>query len=96
MRDQYAHLQGVYVQNLKTLEAELEQLQNWNGGVNYTWENESSMYSEDLTELKKRVSEYEAYIKKLKELVDNDKAEELIDELSSNDERRVDLVEIKN
>ena len=40
--------------------------------------------------------EYEAYIKKLKELVDNDKAEELIDELSSNDERRVDLVEIKN
>jgi len=54
------------------------------------------MYSEDLTELKKRVSEYEAYIKKLKELVDNDKAEELIDELSSNDERRVDLVEIKN
>lgn len=54
------------------------------------------MYSEDLTELKKRVAEYEAYIKKLKELVDNDKAEELIDELSSNDERRVDLVEIKN
>lgn len=54
------------------------------------------MYSEDLTELKKRVTEYEAYIKKLKELVDNDKAEELIDELSSNDERRVDLVEIKN
>ena len=46
--------------------------------------------------LKKWVADYEAYIKKLKELVDNDKAEELIDELSSNDERRIDLVEIKN
>lgn len=54
------------------------------------------MFQEDLLELKKRVSEYESYIKKLKELVDNDKAEELIDELSSNDEKRVDLVEIKN
>ena len=28
--------------------------------------------------------------------MDNDKAEELIDELSSNDEKRLDLVEIKN
>jgi DNA repair exonuclease SbcCD ATPase subunit len=84
------------VQNLKTLEAELEQIQNRNGGVNYSREKESSMYLDDLSDLKKRVSEYETYIKRLKELVDNDKAEELIDELSSNDERKIDLNEIKN
>jgi len=54
------------------------------------------MYQEDLKDLKKWVSDYEEYIKKLKELVDNDKAEELIDELSSNDEKRLDLIEIKN
>ena len=45
--------------------------------------------------MKSKVQDYEAYIKKLKELVDNDKAEELIDELSSNDQRRLDLIEMK-
>jgi len=96
LRDQYAHLQGVYVENLRALESELELIQNKIGGVNYTRENENSIFHEDLLDLKKRVSDYEAYIKRLKELVDTDRAEELIDELSSNDEKRLELIEIKN
>lgn len=32
----------------------------------------------------------------MKELVDNDKAEQLIDELSQNEEKRTDLIDIKN
>jgi len=59
-------------------------------------DNEFNSYVEDLAELKSRVAGYEAYIKKLKDLVDNDKAEELIDELSSNEDKRNDLIDIKN
>ena len=41
------------------------------------------------------MAKYEEYIKKLKELVDKDKAEDLIDELSASDEQRVELIQIK-
>jgi hypothetical protein len=63
--------------------------------VEFARDRESGTFNENLLELKKRVGDYEAYIKKLKELVDSDKAEELIDELSSNENRRLDLLEIK-
>jgi vacuolar-type H+-ATPase subunit I/STV1 len=45
--------------------------------------------------LNKNISSYELYIKKLKELVDKDRAEELIDELTQNDQKRIDLIEIR-
>jgi len=49
----------------------------------------------DLSTIKNKVGTYEGYIKQLKDFVDNDKAEELIDELSTNDQRRVDLIHMK-
>jgi len=49
----------------------------------------------DLGSVKGKVRDYELYIKKLKDFVDQDRAEELIDELSTNDQRRLDLIHMK-
>lgn len=95
LKDQYIHLQKVYVENIKTLEIELESYNQREENIEFRRQRESTMFSEDILTLKKRVTDYESYIKKLKELVDRDKAEELIGELTQNDQRRTDLIEIR-
>ena len=95
LKEQYAHLQGVYVDNLKTLEAEYDRIMMRTDGLDYKRTRESESFIEEIISLKQRVLHYEEYIKKLKDLVDKDRAEELIDELSSNEDKRADLLEIK-
>lgn len=95
LKDQYMHLQKVYVENIKTLEIELESYNQREANIEFRRQREATMFSEDILTLKKRVTDYESYIKKLKDLVDQDKAEELISELTQNDQRRTDLIEIR-
>ena len=95
LRDQYMHLQRVYVENLKTLEIELDSYVQREENIEFRRQRESATFNEDIISLKKRIAEYEQYIKKLKEFVDKDKAEELIQELTQNDQKRTDLIEIR-
>lgn len=95
LRDQYMHLQTVYVDNLKTLEYELEGYTQKEANIEFRRTREHAMFNEDIINLKKKITDYEEYIKRLKELVDKDKAEELIDQLTKNDQKRVDLIDIR-
>jgi thymidylate synthase len=95
LRDQYVHLQKVYVENLKTLEYELESYTQREDNIEFRRERESATFKEDIISLKKRISDYEQYIKKLKDLVDRDQAEALIDELTQNEQKRRDLIDIR-
>lgn len=52
---------------------------------------ETGAFQGDIQTLKKKVSEYEKYIKRLKSLVDEEKTEELVDDLSNNQATDVDL-----
>lgn len=95
LRDQYMHLQRVYVENLKTLELELESYLQREDNIEFRRQRESATFKEDIVALKKRITDYELYIKRLKDLVDKDMAENLIEELTANDQKRVDLIEIR-
>lgn len=95
LRDQYMHLQKVYVENLKTLEYELGGYLQREANVEFRRSREYATFNEDIIMLKKKVATYEEYIKKLKEFVEKDKTEELIDELTQNDQQRRDLIDIK-
>jgi hypothetical protein len=95
LRDQYMHLQRVYVENLKTLEIELESYLQREDNIEFRRQRESATFKEDIIALKKRISDYELYIKRLKKLVDKDMAENLIEELTTNDQKRIDLIEIR-
>ena len=61
LKDQYMHLQKVYVENLKTLEIELESYNQRESNIEFRRQREATMFSEDIISLKKRVSDYESY-----------------------------------
>ena len=52
---------------------------------------ESNAFQSDVQTLKKKVADYEKYIKKLKQLVDEEKTAQLIDDLQENHVTDVDL-----
>lgn len=95
LREQYLHLQKVYLENIKTLEYELKALLEREETFEFRRSREFATFNEDVLALKKKIILYEDYIKKLKKLVDKDKAEELIDELTKNDQKRIDLIDIR-
>jgi hypothetical protein len=89
----FMHLQNVYVDNLKSSEYELEGYLQKENTIEFKRTRER-VFNDDILALKKTVIEYEEYIKNLKELVDKDQAEELIDQLTKNDQKRIDLIDI--
>lgn len=95
LKEQYMHLQKVYVENLKALEIEYESYVQREESIEFRRDRESATLREDVLVLEKRIAEYEIYIKKLKDLVDKDKAEDLIEELTTNEDKQADLIEIR-
>lgn len=96
LRDQFVHLQKIYEENLKTLKFELDSYLQREDAIEFRRQRENATFREDIIALKKRISDYEVYIKKLKDLVEKDQAEELIEELTKNDQKRTDLIEIRD
>ena len=96
LKEQYANLQSVYVENLRTLEQEYDRIMLRTEGLEYKRDGESETFIDQILALKRRVKNYEDYIKRLKELVDKDRAEELILRFDPSPCKEIDeLVEMK-
>ena len=95
LKDQYIHLQKVYVENLKTLELELESYLQRERGIEDLRQKETTTFKEDVFILKSRVIEYENYLKRIKELSDKKKEEELKEELAHSDERKAEIIQVR-
>ena len=95
LKDQYMHLQKVYVENLKSLEMELESYVFRERSIEDRRQKESATFKEDVAILKSRVLEYENYLKRIKELSDKKKEEELKEELARSNERKADMIQVK-
>ncbi len=92
LKEQYMHLQKVYVENLKGLEFELEKLSRKENMVEDNRVKEAATFKEDIYVLKDRIAEYERYLKKIKELSDKGKDEELKKELAKSEEMKAEVL----
>ena len=92
LKEQYMHLQKVYVENLKGLEFELEKLNRKENMVEDNRVKEAATFKEDIYVLKARIAEYEGYLKKIKELSDKGKDEELKKELARSEEMKAEVL----
>mmetsp|Transcript_32697 Transcript_32697/g.28959 ORF Transcript_32697/g.28959 Transcript_32697/m.28959 type:complete len:364 (+) Transcript_32697:239-1330(+) len=95
LKDQYMHLQKVYVENLKSLELELESYFFKENSIEDRRQKESATFKEDVSILKARVIDYENYIKRVKTLAEKKKAEELKEELDKSQEKKAEIIMVR-
>jgi len=78
---QYAETQERYIGELKDLEAKVKTAIKQVKKITSRRDTESSTFTSDIQALRKRVTDYERYIKKLKYFVDKENTDALINEL---------------
>ena len=81
---QYAEAQEKFLSDLKNMDYDLKSTVAKGRAVEATRQREAHKFGSDVQSLKKRVSAYERYIKQLKEFVDNEDTEGLVQQLVQN------------
>ncbi|CDW88882.1 UNKNOWN [Stylonychia lemnae] len=82
---QYSQVQDKYLSDLQSMERNLNQVIDKSKLIVSRRATESNAFNGDVQTLKKKVKNYEAYIKTLKDLVDQEKTQELVNILQKDD-----------
>jgi len=81
VKEQYGDVQDKYLKDLREVEAKLQKARQRTELVENRRATETAAFQSDVHTLKKKVGEFERYIKKLKELVDAERIDGLKGEL---------------
>ena len=88
---QYAQVQDQYLSELQTLEAQLKANTKRGKKIENKRTTETAAFTNDITALRKRVTDYERHIKRLKQFVDQEDTESLVQELQNGHLSEMDL-----
>lgn len=75
---QYAQVQDQYLAELQTLEAQLKANTKRGKKIENKRTTETAAFTNDITALRKRVTDYERHIKRLKQFVDQEDTDSLV------------------
>ena len=78
---QYSQVQDQYLRELQSLEAKLKANTKRGKKIENKRTTETAAFSNDIIALRKRVTDYERHIKRLKNFVDQEDTESLVTEL---------------
>jgi len=91
IKSQYEQVQNQYINDLKELEIKIARCRDGVRLIEARRLTETQAFSNDIQSIKKRVINFERYIKRLKKHVDEEKTAELITELESTEVAQVDM-----
>lgn len=88
---QYSQVQDQYLADLQQLEAKLKANTKRGKQVEAKRTTETAAFTNDIASLRKRVTDYERHIKRLKNFVDREDTESLVHELQNGHLSEMDL-----
>ena len=91
IKSQYSQVQQKYMDDIKQNEAKLSQVRDKIKIIEARRMTEQQAFTGDIQSIKKRVIDFERYIKRLKAHVDEEKTTELIEELENTDAAQIDM-----